>query len=369
MKVLLRSHTTHTMKRLTLILLLLLSTNAFAQQSPPSDSLIRAGEKHFKNLRQLTFGGDNAEAYFSFGGDKLVFQYTNHNDVPCDQIFYSPIPQNNAQKFQYNRISNGKGRTTCSYFLPGDSLVLYASTFGAADTCPATPDRSKVKKYVWGVFYDFDIYVSDLHGNIKKKLTNNHFYDAEATVSPKGDKIVFTSNRDGDLDLYTMNIDGSNVQRITSTLGYDGGAFFSPDGSQIVWRASRPNTDSTIAEYKELMKQGLVAPTNMHLFIANVDGSNARQITNLPNASWAPFFHPSGKKIIFASNYEHKRGYPFNLYLINTDGTGLERITSSDMFDAFPMFSPDGKYLVFSSNRNNGGTRDTNIFIAEWVEE
>ncbi|HZG01770.1 MAG TPA: hypothetical protein VEY71_12250 [Chitinophagales bacterium] len=354
--------------RLLFFALTLISTNAFAQQSPPSDSLVRPGEKHFKNLRQLTFGGDNAEAYFSFAGDKLVFQYANHKDVPCDQIYYSDIPKTTAQPFQYNRISNGKGRTTCSYFLPGDSLVLYASTHAAADSCPTPPGRSKIKKYVWGVFPDFEIYVSDLNGNIKTQLTKNKFYDAEATVSPKGDKILFTSDRDGDLDLYTMNIDGSSVKRITTKLGYDGGAFFSHDGSQIVWRASRPKTDSAIAEYKDLLSKGLVAPTNMHLFVANADGSNQRQVTNLPNASWAPFFHPSGKKIIFASNHEHKRGYPFNLYLINTDGTGLERITSSDMFDAFPMFSPDGKYLVFSSNRNNGGTRDTNIFIAEWAE-
>jgi Tol biopolymer transport system component len=230
------------------------------------------------------------------------------------------------------------------------------------------PDKEKIKKYVWPVYESFEIYLSNYDGKILKQLTDNGFYDAEATVSPDGKTILFTSNRDGDLDLYTMDLNGKNVKRITKDLGYDGGAFFSADGTKIVWRASRPKTDEEIKEYKELLSQGLVAPTNMHLFVANADGSNARQITNMPRASWAPFFHPSGKKIIFASNYEHERGFPFNLYMINIDGTGLEKITNSDTFDAFPMFSRDGKLLVFCSNRNNGGTRDTNVFIAEWID-
>jgi TolB protein len=271
MTVLLRAETHTRMRHLVIAALMLCSTKAFCQQLPPSDSLRMPGEKHFKNVRQLTFGGDNAEAYFSFKGDKLVFQFTNHNDVPCDQIFYSTIPTTPLQTFQYNRISNGKGRTTCSYFLPGDSLVLYASTFLASDTCLESPDRTKIKKYVWGVFGSYEIFIADLNGNIKKQLTHNDYYDAEATVSPKGDKILFTSDRDGDLDLYTMNLDGSNVKRITNTLGYDGGAFFSPDGKQIVWRASRPTGDSAVAEYKELLAKGLVAPTQMDLYVANVD--------------------------------------------------------------------------------------------------
>lgn len=330
--------------------------------------MILPGEKHFASLRQLTFGGDNAEAYFSFDGKSLVFQRSDHKQYQCDQIFFGKVPLDAEERFNYKLVSNGKGRTTCSWFMPGDSAVLYASTFAHADTCPPVPDRRILKKYVWPIYDSYEIYVSSLNGKIKDQLTHNSYYDAEATLSPQGDKIVFTSNRDGDLDLYTMNVDGSDVRRITTALGYDGGAVFSPDGKQIVWRASRPKTDSAVAEYKSLLNQRLVAPNKMELYVANVDGSNARQITNLPGANWAPCWHPSGKKILFASNHEHPRGFPFNLYLINTDGTGLEKVSNSDTFDAFPMFSPDGRYLVFCSNRNNGGSSDTNIFIAEWKD-
>ena len=210
--------------------------------------------------------------------------------------------------------------------------------------------------------------MADLKGNIIDQLTDEPGYDAEATVSRQGDKIVFTSDRSGDLELYTMNIDGSDVKQITNELGYDGGAFFSPDGTKLVFRSSRPSTDEEKAEYKQLLSEGLVAPTNMELYICNVDGSDLRQITNLGKANWAPFFHPSGEKIIFSSNHAGARGFEFNLFMINLDGTGLEQITYDSVFDAFPMFSNDGKQIVFSSNRNNGGTRDTNLFVADWVE-
>lgn len=332
------------------------------------NSLILPGETHFKSLKQLTFGGDNAEAYFNRDGDLLVFQRTDHKDYLCDQIFSGAVSTDPTDTFFYNMLSTGKGRTTCSYFV-NDSTIIYASTHLTADSCPPVPNRELIKKYVWPIYGSFELFLADYQGNQLKQLTNNEYYDAEATVSPDGKTILFTSNRDGDLDLYTMDIEGKQIRRITKDLGYDGGAFFSPDGSKIVWRASRPKTESEIKEYKDLLAQDLVAPTNMHLFIANADGSDMKQITNLPRASWAPFFHPSGKKIIFASNYEHERGFPFNLYLINTDGTGLEKITNGDTFDAFPMFSSDGMLFVFCSNRNNGGTRDTNIFIAEWSDQ
>jgi Tol biopolymer transport system component len=236
------------------------------------------------------------------------------------------------------------------------------------DTCPPVPDRSKIKKYVWPIYESYDIFVADFNGKVTKRLTNTAGYDAEGTVSPKGDKIVFTSMRNGDIDLYTMDIDGSNVKQVTTETGYDGGACFSPDGKMIVWRASRPRTEEEVKEYKELLAQGLVMPTKMELFVANADGTNARQVTKLGRANWAPAFAPDGKRLIFASNHEHERGYPFNLYLVNLDGTGLERISNDSGFDAFPMFSPDGKKLIFSSNRNNGGNRDTNVFVCDWVE-
>lgn len=362
------------MKYAVPVLLLLLSSCVNQQQpaapaegtSAAADSLRYPDEKHLKNVRQLTFGGDNAEAYFSFSGDKLVYQYASKNaGVPCDQIYYGSTASSN---FEPSLISTGKGRTTCSYFLPGDSLVLYASTHPAADTCPQNPFMKDVKAYVWPLFDGYEIFVADLKGNIKSQLTKNDFYDAEATVSPAGDKIVFTSTRSGDIELYTMNLDGSDVKQITHDLGYDGGAFFSPDGSKLVFRASCPKTEDEIKNYKDLLSKGLVAPTDMELFVCNADGSGMKQVTHLGKANWAPFFHPSGNKIIFCSNHRSEKGFPFHLYMINVDGTGLEQITSDLMFDSFPMFSPDGKQLVFCSNRNNGGTRDTNIFLAEWAE-
>lgn len=331
------------------------------------DSLILPGETNFKTLRQVTFGGDNAEAYWSFDDKQLVFQSNNSKwDVACDQMFlmdFNDTFENNIPKM----ISTGLGRTTCAYFLPDNKHIVYASTHLVNENCPEAPLRNE-GKYVWPIFDSYDIFVADLEGNITAQLTNETSYDAEATVSPKGDKIVFTSTRSGDLELYTMNIDGTDVKQITDELGYDGGAFFSPDGSKIIFRASRPKTETEIKEYKELLAQGLVQPTNMELFICNADGSDLRQLTRLGNANWAPFFHPNGKKILFSSNFEAERGFPFNIYMIDIDGKNLKRITSSDTFDAFPVFSNDGKYLVFSSNRNNGGTRDTNLFIAEWQE-
>jgi len=333
------------------------------------DTLIAPGEKHFKSLKKLTFGGDNAEAYWSFAGDKLIFQANNPAwGESCDQIYVFNPFTDDLRNATPQKISINGGRTTCSYFLPGDSLVLFGSTHQADAACPAHPERRADGKYLWPIYPSFDIYVSDLKGNIRKQLTNTPGYDAEATVSPKGDRIVFTSMRDGDLELYTMNIDGTDVKRVTNTLGYDGGAFFSPDGTKLLWRASRMKTKEEETEYKQLLKEGLVMPTNMELYVANADGSEARKITELTQANWAPFWHPSGEKIIFASNHTAKRGFPFTLYLINIDGTGLEQVSFSDQFDAFPVFSPDGKHLVFSSNRANGGTRETNLFLAEWQD-
>ena len=355
------------MKKL-ILLLLLVSLFGFHQPvgEPPVTQVIHyPDERHFANVRQLTFGGDNAEAYFSFDNRSIVWQKTRASEgIPCDQIFVADLdkPEKSVMR------STGRGRTTCAYFLPGNKDVVFASTHHKMDSCPPVPDRKAIGKYVWAIYPEFDIFVADEKGKIRRQLTDHPGYDAEATVSPKGDKIVFTSMRSGDLELYTMNLDGSDVKQITNELGYDGGAFFSPDGSQLVFRASRPKTEEEIAEYKDLLSKNLVAPTRMELFVCNTDGTGLRQVTSLGGANWAPFFHPSGKKIVFSSNHTAKRGFPFNLYLINTDGTGLERITHDGTFDAFPMFSFDGKKIIFSSNRNNGGGHDTNLFIADWVE-
>ena len=334
------------------------------------DSLRYAEESHFQNIRQLTFGGDNAEAYWSYDGKSLVFQRTSLKDgIPCDQIFVGRVPENPTAPFEFKLVSTGKGRTTCAFFTKDNQHIIYASTHLASSDCPPVPDRAKYgNKYIWPLYRGYDIFKADLNGKIIKQLTNSPFYDAEATLSPDGKKMIYTSTKDGDIELYILELKSGKEKRITNELGYDGGAWFSPDGKKIIWRASRPKTEAAINEYKELLAQDLVAPTNMEVWVANVDGYDAKQVTNFGQANWAPTFMPDSKRIIFASNHEYKRGFPFNLYTINGDGSNLQKVSRDKGFDAFPMFSPDGKRIVFASNRNNGGTRDTNVFIADWVE-
>jgi len=335
----------------------------FASSScPAQDSLIVPGESHFKSLRQLTAGGENAEAYFSFDGNKLVFQ-SQRGNFHCDQIFTMNLDGSDVRL-----ISTGKGRTTCSYFLPDGQHILYASTHLGGDECPPTPDRKK--GYVWSLYPDYDIFVADTGGRIVNRLTNTRGYDAEAVVSPVGDKIAFTSIRNGDLDIYTMNLDGTDVRQLTHELGYDGGPFFSPDGKQIVYRAYHPETPKDSADYKELLAEQKIRPISLQIWIMNSDGTNKRQLTHNRSANFGPFIHPDGKRIIFASNMADTSKVPmnFDLYMMNTDGSRLERITHSSSFDGFPMFSPDGKYLVFASSRNGSTPYETNIFIAEWKE-
>ncbi len=327
-------------------------------------------EKHLRNVRQLTFGGNNAEAYWSFDGTLLTFQSDYRGwGAQCDQIFYFNPDKDNLATKMPTLVSRTRGRTTCSYFLPGDSLILYASTHSMGPDCPPVPDRKVGGKYVWPIYHSYDIYAADLRGNLRMQITNFEGYDAEATVSPRGDKMVYTADRDGDLNLWIMDFATRKHKQITFLPGYDGGAFFSPDGTQLVFRASRPATEAAKKEYFDLLARGLVQPTEMEIFVCDAeDGGNLRQVTKLGKANWAPYFHPSGKKIIFASNHASSRGFQFNLYMINVDGSGLEQITFDPTFDSFPMFSPDGKRLVFASNRNNGGGHDTNLFIADWVD-
>lgn len=325
-------------------------------------------EKHLENFHQVTFGGDNAEAYWSFDNQELVFQSNNPAlGAKCDQIFTIATEFKTEEDKKPKQVSTGKGRTTCSYFMPGNETVLYASTHLVSKNCPAEPEHSG-SAYVWAIYDSYDIFVANRKGEIVSQLTNDPGYDAEATVSPLGDKIVFTSTRSGDLDLWIMDIDGSNQKQLTTGLGYDGGAFFSPDGKKLVFRASRPETDEEIAHYKKLLKQGLVEPTRMEIYTMNIDGSNLTQVTRLGRANWAPFYHPDGKRILFSTNHHSTKGRAFNIFMIGEDGKGLEQVTFDPTFDAFPMFSPDGKRLSFSSNRANGGGRDTNVFVADWID-
>jgi Iap family predicted aminopeptidase len=317
-------------------------------------------EIHFSDVRQLTLEGDNAEAYWSSDGTRLIFQ-SSRAPFACDQIFTLPVFPAGEPKL----VSSGQGRTTCSFFLEGDQKILWAATDAYANECPPPPDMSQ--GYVWPISPDYEIFVANPDGSGRVRLTENRAYDAEATVCPVDGSVIFTSTRDGDLDLYRMNADGSEVKRLTSTPGYDGGAFYSADCSQIVWRASHPK-DSALEEYRKLLGQGLVRPTKLELWVANADGTDARQITDLGAASFAPFFYPSGDRILFSSNYGDPKGREFDLWAINTNGTDLERITYTGGFDGFPMFSPDGKHLAFASNRNQGRPGETDIYVADWVE-
>ncbi len=367
------------MKKIALLLLIAGSilaipacnnTSKMAAANAAADTLRYPDETRLKNIRQLTFGGDNAEAYWSYDGKYLVFQRTNPKEgINCDQIFVGKVPTKAGQPFTYKLVSTGTGRTTCPFFTKDGKHIIYASTHLGSKDCPPTPDRAKYgNRYIWPLYDSYDIFMADLDGKIVKQLTNSKGYDAEATLSPDGEKMLYTSDKDGDIDLYIMDLKTGSEKRITNMLGYDGGAWFSPDGTKLIWRASRPKTEAEIKEYKELLAEHLVAPTNMEVWVSNADGSNAHQVTSYGQANWAPAYMPDSKRIIFASNHEYKRGFPFNLYTINEDGSNLTKISRDKGFDAFPMFSPNGKKIVFCSNRNNGGTRDTNVFVADWEE-
>lgn len=344
------------------LLLLLIVPAVFFTTPAPDDSLLLPNEKHLRNLKQLTFGGENAEAYFSADGKQLIFQSTR-DGRGCDQIYSMNVDGSNLKM-----ISNGEGRTTCSYFYPGAKRILYSSTHLGDKQCPPKPDFSR--GYVWAVYPSFDVFTAKPDGSDLKQLTDTPGYDAETTITRDGKKLVFTSMRDGDLEIYSMDADGRNVKRLTNELGYDGGPFWSYDGKQIVYRAHHPKTDAAKADYTSLLKQNLIRPTVLEIWVMNADGSNKRQVTSNGKANFGPYFFPDGKRIIFASNIDepNPRGRNFDLYKINVDGTGLERITFSDAFDGFPMFSPDGKKLVFASNRNAKSQGETNVFIADWVE-
>ena len=346
------------------------STRSFLKLSFLSIStLLFSQETNLKNITKLTFGGDNAEAYFSPDGKKLTMQVTNPEiGAHCDQIYLLDLFNQNIGTKDLKLVSTGNGRTTCSFFMPDGKHILYGSTHEADKACPPKPAPRADGKYLWPIYAEFDIYVADLNGKIVKKLTDSPGYDAEAVVSPDGKYIVFTSTRSGDLELWRMDIDGKNLKQLTFGLGYDGGAFFSHDSKKLVFRSSRPTSEKDITEYKELLAQNLVAPTNMEIYTMNIDGTDLKQITNLGKANWSPYFHPSDKKILFSSNHHSTRGYDFQIYSIDIDGKNLRQITYESEFNAFPMFSPDGKKLVFASNRNGDKPHETNVFIADWID-
>tara|TARA_B100001123_G_scaffold358261_1_gene412991 strand:- start:4566 stop:5576 length:1011 start_codon:yes stop_codon:yes gene_type:complete len=332
-----------------------------AQQ--PEDELTEASsgsqERRFANIRQLTFGGENAEAYFSTDGSELVFQ-TTREGVPCDQIYRMDLNGENMEL-----VSTGDGRTTCGYFYPDDEAIVYASTHAGDLECPPPP--SFEMGYVWAVYDTYDIYRVGTDGSDLIQLTDVPGYDAEATIGPDG-RIVFTSVRDGDMEIYSMDGDGGDVRRLTDRQGPDGGPFFSADGSKIVFRGREIPDGQEYEDYKRLLDQGLWRPTSLEIFVMDADGSNLTQVTDLGGASFGPFFHPDGDRIIFSSNWHNPEGRNFDLFMVNIDGTEVEQITFNETFDGFPMFSPDGSQLVFASNRDSAAEGDTNVFIVDWVE-
>ena len=337
-----------------------------ATYNPGEDSLRFTGEVHLRNIRQLTSGGNNAEAYWSFDDQRLIFQsdWTAINPQGCDQQFVIDP----ASPDSIALVSTGKGRTTCGYFLP-DGRIIYASTHATSLECPPPPEGRD--RYVWAIYDSFDIYVANADGSSPTLLIGGDGYDAEGTVSPDGRFVVFTSTRSGDLDLWRYELATGDLLQLTSETGYDGGAFFSRDSRRIVWRASRPQGEAQQI-YKDLLAEGLVEPGVLDIFVADIDGNNVKQVTDLEGANWAPFFHPDGERVIFASNFESVgQGRPvFALYMVTIDTGKITKVTHSNTFDAFPMFSFDGRRLVFASNRNVTRTpsRDTNLFIADWIE-
>jgi Tol biopolymer transport system component len=334
-------------------------SGAKADAADPSIAVpAEPGEPRLKNVRQLTFGGENAEAYWSSDGKWITFQSTRDGRT-CDQQYVM-----RANGSDLHRISAG-GKTTCGYFYDHDRRVFFASTHGADTACPPRPDASA--GYVWPLDR-FDIYTANPDGSDLRRLTNYGVYTAEAVLSPDGKQIVFTSLKDGDLDIYTMNLDGSNVRQLTNTRGYDGGPWWSPDGKQIVYRAHHVADSADRAEYDRLLAQHLVKPSKVELFVMNADGSDQKQITHLGGANFGPSWTPDGKQIIFSSNYTSPRSGNFDLYLINRDGSGLEQLTKREEFDGFPMFSPDGKRVIWASNRHGKTSGETNLFVAEWSQ-
>jgi Tol biopolymer transport system component len=324
------------------------------------NSLLLPEEKHLANVKQLTFGGENAECYFSFDGSKFVFQSTR-DSFKCDQIYTMSVDGSDQRLH-----STGKGRTTCAYYMPDNKSLLFSSTHLGSDECPQRPDFSQ--GYVWALYETYDIFMVNENGTDIRQLTNQNGYDAEATVSPIGDKIVFTSTRKGDIEIFTMNLDGSDVNQITNEIGYDGGPFFSYDGSKVIYRRTTFSPGEDTNTYKTLLSQGLIKPSKLDIWVMDASGNNKFQVTNNGAANFAPFWFPDNKKILFCSNLDNPKSRNFDIYKINLDGTGLERITFHEDFDGFPMFSPDGKKLVFCSNRNSKVKGETNIFICDWID-
>lgn len=331
-------------------------------QNPAAPMAPAAGESRLSNIRQLTDGGENAEAYWSPDGKWITFQSTRDGRT-CDQQYVMK-----ADGSDIRRVSTGEGKTTCGWFMPGSKRLFFGSSHANQKECPPRPDPSA--GYVWPLD-PFDIYTANIDGTEIKRLTNYNVYTAEGVLSPDGRKIVFTSLKDGDLEIYTMNVDGTEVRRLTHTPGYDGGPWWSPDGTKIAYRAHHPQDEAQLADHKKLLAQHLVRPSRVEIFVMNADGSDQRQVTAVGGANFGPSWTPDGKRIIFSSNHPAPRSGNFDLYMVDSAATKvsadqLERITFDPTFDGFPMFRPDGKQIIWASNRHSTKPGETNLFVADW---
>ncbi len=396
-----------------------------------SQLIFKGEEKFLANVKQLTFVGENAEAYFSPKGDLIVFQSKGKGglylkvkkkyvptlqkrfkergydfvirnlerntfmlfvegltdrkiadeilagmeyehifvkpDLECDQIFLM-----DTNGLVLRMVSTGKGRTTCSWFI-SEHEVVFSSTHEHYDgRCPENPyvhEYRKRGKYVWPLF-NYDIYVRNLKTNTLTKIYGSDGYDAEIEGT-FGKRIVFTSTMDNEIELYeiTYGVDKPVPRRITNFPGYDGGAMFSPSGRYIVFRANHLKTQSEFREFHELLSKGLVNPEHVELFIYDTRKDTFWQITHTPPnvANFAPYFLPDEKHVVFSSNMHAPGSFSFELYVVDIHGRNLQRITYSNGFNSFPMISRDGRKIVWTSDRNAKGRREFNIFVADWL--
>jgi len=354
-------------KNIVILMMILLLPGCINKNTSKKSGKQTFMDRHMKNVAQLTFDGDNGEAYFSRDDLRLIYQ-SNRGGQACDKIWVM-----NVDGSDKHRVSPGHGAHTCSFFFPDNKKIVFASTSHLPGDCPPRPKRPQGVHFIWPLF-PYDIFVAHADGSGMKRLTDNPKYDAEPIVSSDGTKIVFGSQREGDFDIYSMNADGSHVRRLTDTVGYDGGPWFSPDGKMIVWRAWYPETPEDLALWRDCMQNNYIIGVPLDIWVMDADGTNKVRLVHNGATNWSPSWHPDGKRIIFASNMDdwheelQRFGHNFELYLINLDGTGLERITFNNVFDSFPMFSNNGKKIVFASNRNPEKPRATDIFIADWVE-
>ena len=351
------------MKRLIGMMII---TVVVVQCAPKTEEYRDRREVHLKNIKRLTFGGQNAEAYFSPDGKYITFQ-SNRDSLPCDQIF---IMDTTGKILRM--VSTGEGRTTCSFFLDNDHIMFASTHETMGPECPENPlvyqIMKKEKRYVWPL-YNYDLYIRDLRTNELKKLFGSPAYEAELEGPSPDGKIVFTSAKDGDLELYILDPPYTGEpRRLTFTPGYDGGSFFSKSGRYIVYRADHIKDSTELKKYREYLQKGLLLAGHLEIYVYDLQTDSTWQVTHTPKevTNFAPFMTPDEKRIIFVSNLDAPGTWEFQLYIIDIDGKNLERVTYMGTFNSFPMFSPDGKKLLFVSNRGTKKPRNYDVYIADW---